>query len=500
MSPNTERQYREIFSEADILNGSASELPSLEDIREAVSKRMPEKAGAQQISKVERWRDRIERMHDKGAEAKAIYDYLRLEEKEFKESYWSVQRFCLRIKKAGPIRAEEVSIPVETEAGDVAQVDFGYVGKLYDAESGVLRKAWVFVMVLGFSRHMFCKVVFNQKQDTWINLHMEAFECFGGVVKTIVPDNLKSAVIRAAFSVDDKCELNRSYREFARHYDIMIDPAPVRSPEKKGKVESGVKYVKNNFFKPRDFKDINDANQKLNEWVIKIAGNRIHGTTGKRPLAQFEEIEKAALKGLPQRKYELITWKKATVHRDGRILFDDRLYPVPWRLIGKKVWVRATRLSVEVYHEDRRVAAHQRGVPVAKEITDLYLPEGRSDLRHRSSEYWIKRAFAIGEEVGNYIKEVFEQDDVLSMLRRVQSIVCYLEKHPSCRAVAACERASYYGNFEYRGIKNILLKGLDMEPFPTVIILPKEQLTNPRFARKPSELLQQKMEFSNEPN
>ena len=133
-----------------------------------------------------------------------------------------------------------------------------------------------------------------------------------------------------------------------------------------------------------------------------------------------------------------------------------------------------------------------------KEIYDTYLPEGRVDLRHRSQDYWLNRADAMGEEVGAYIREVFALDDVLSMLRRVQSIVTLLEKHPRKRAVAACRRATFYANYEYRGIKNILQKGLDTEPLPTVIA--PDGLENPKFARKPSELLQLKLEVFDEPN
>jgi transposase len=98
------------------------------------------------------------------------------------------------------VRAEDVAIPVETEAGHIAQVDFGYVGELYDPDEGRLRKAYVFVLVLGYSRHMFVRLVFDQKVETWLMLHIEAFEELGGVPAVIVPDNLKAAVIRAAFA------------------------------------------------------------------------------------------------------------------------------------------------------------------------------------------------------------------------------------------------------------------------------------------------------------
>lgn len=500
ISPNTERQYRNALDEAGFLDGKVDELPSLEQLKTAATAYIGSHKAPQQNSSVFRWSEDIGKMVEQGAGPKSIYDYLRLEREDFEGSLWAIQRFCLKLKNNRPVRAEDVSIPVETKPGEIAQVDFGYVGKLYDPVQGLMRKAWVFVMVLAYSRHMFCKVVFNQKTEIWLSLHEQGFRYFGGVVETVVPDNLKAAVIRAAFAVDDGTELNRSYRELAKYYDIKIDPTPIYSPEKKGKVEAGVKYTKNNFFKPRKLKltDIDDANQRLDNWVQKIAGLRTHGSTGRKPLEVFNEVESECLAPLPSKPFEPVIWKETKVHRDSRILFHGCLYPVPWRFIGKRVWVRATRLSVEIYGDDIRIAAHQRGVPVPKEIYDTYLPKGRVDLRHRSKDYWLKRADAMGEEVGFYIREVFELDDVLSMLRRVQSMVTMLEQHPQKRANAACQRAAFFASYKYRNLKNILQQGLDMEPLPQVVAPPG--LDNPRFARKPAELLQLEMEKSNDPN
>lgn len=115
-------------------------------------------------------------------------------------------------------------------------------------------------MVLGHSRHMFCKVVFDQKIETWLELHVEAFDFFGGSPKVVVPDNLKAAVIRNAFGIGgDDTELNRSYRELARHYGFKIDPTPPYSPKKKGKVESAVKYVKGNALRGREGEDTREV-------------------------------------------------------------------------------------------------------------------------------------------------------------------------------------------------------------------------------------------------
>jgi hypothetical protein len=355
-------------------------------------------------------------------------------------------------------------------------------------------------MVLGHSRHMFVRLVFDQKVETWLSLHVEAFAELGGVVQTVVPDNLKAAVVRAGFGVGGTTALNRSYRELARHYGFKIDPTPPRSPQKKGKVESGVKYVKQNFMAGREGQDIGDVHRELERWVREVAGLRVHGTTGEQPLAVFETVERAALLPLPRECFELVVWAKATVHRDSHICFDKRLYSVPWRLMGKEVWVRATRATVAVYADDTRVATHGRRARGPKSTLDEHLPDHRAPLRHRSREYWVARAEDLHPDVGAFIREVFDADDVLSMLRPVQAIVTYLQKYPRERAASACRRASFYGSYSYVAIKNILRCGLDFEPLPMALTTPASPAQPMRFARSMAELLHHNVEDTDEPN
>jgi transposase len=246
MGRETVRGYLEAFLEAGLLDGAAEDLPDLGALR-AVVVEHDAAPPPQQTSSVERWQATIERLRLNGAGPTAIHDFLRLHEPEYGGSLSAVKRLFGRLDRArGPV-ATDVAIPVETAPGEVAQVDFGYAGKRYDPDRGILRKCWLFVMKLGFSRHMFADLVFDQKVATWLRLHMDAFESLGGVPRVLIPDNLKAAVVRAAFGAGDAPEINRSYRELARYYGFQIDPTPPRSPEKKGKVEAGVKYVKGNF-------------------------------------------------------------------------------------------------------------------------------------------------------------------------------------------------------------------------------------------------------------
>lgn len=335
MSPNTERVYRNALVSAELLEGPVDALPSVEQLRAAVQQHHPPKVAVAQTSSVESYREAIAGLMTKGLKARAIYDRLRLDEPGFCASYAAVKRFWRAANRARGVRAENVAIPVETAPGSVAQVDFGYVGKLYDPETKTLRKAWCFVMVLGYSRHMLLGVVFDQKVETWLQLHIAAFAEMEGVIETVVPDNLKAAVIRAAFAVDGTTELNRSYRELARYYGFKIDPTPPYAPKKKGKVEAAVKYVKGNFFAGRQESDVEVVRKDLRRWALEIAGTREHGTTHKRPLDEFLEVEKATLLALPARPYEIVVWKKATLHTDSHLVLGKRLYSAPWKLIGQ---------------------------------------------------------------------------------------------------------------------------------------------------------------------
>ncbi len=491
MGRDTIRQYLRALKEAELLDGKVSELPELEVLQRALAEQLPARPVPQQESSIGAWSEMIAAMHGRRAGAKAIFDRLRLEHPDFPGSLSAVKRMCARLSRGRGIAPDEVAIPVETEAGHIAQVDFSYVGKLYDPDQGVLRKCWLFLMTLGHSRHMYCQLVFDQRVETWIRLHIEAFESFGGVPRVIVPDNLKAAVIRAAFAVDDEPAIHRTYRELARHYGFQIDPAPPRSPEKKGKVESNAKYVKGNFFAPREPSDVVRARVDLQLWVREIAGQRVHGTTGLRPLAVFEAEECAALLALPATRYDLVVWKRAQLHRDCHVQIDGAFYSGPWKLVGNQLWARCTRRDVTLYHGDERLWVHSRVARGRRSTIEAHLPEGRRDLRHRGSEHWLVRAKAIGPETLLLVEEVFASDDVLLKLRSVQAIVSHLANFPSERAEAAAKRARHYGSRSYVALKNILRQGLDLEP---LVQESRRWSKGSRFARHPHDFKERNQE------
>ncbi|NWG22480.1 MAG: IS21 family transposase [Chloroflexi bacterium] len=228
-----------------------------------------------------------------------------------------------------------------------------------DPTTGQLRKAWAFVMTLAYSRHQDVEFVFDQTLPTWITLHRNAFAFFGDVPQRIVLDHLKAGITRACF--DDPL-VQATYRECAEHYGFLIAPCAPRTPEHNGKVEQGgVHYVKRNFLAGRALTTSLQANADVRTWCHTVAGMRNHGTTHDPPLLRFHAHEQAALHPLPASPYDLAIWKRAKLHRDCYVVFEQAYYSAPFRLIGQQLWVRGGSQDVRLYTSDYLlVATHTR--------------------------------------------------------------------------------------------------------------------------------------------
>lgn len=293
-------------------------------------------------------------------------------------------------------------------------------------------------------------------------------------------------MIRAAFGVDDDAVLNRSYRELARYYGFRIDPTPPRAPQKKGKVESGVKYLNGNFTVTCEATDVTVVRRELQRWIVEIAGKRIHGTTGRRPIEVFEAEERRALRALPERAYERMIWKSVKLHTDAHVQIEGAFYSAPWRLLHQDLWALCSKTSITLYHGDELLYQHRRVGRGQRSTVEAHLPEHRVALRHRSRSYWEERAAEIGSETIAFVKDIFDSDDVLLKLRAVQAIVQHLQPFPPARAEAACRRARHFGSYTYAALKKILCDGLDLEPLEGTP--PQAWMTEGRYARSGAEI------------
>jgi len=230
-------------------------------------------------------------------------------------------------------------------------------------------------------------------------------EFFGGVPKRIRIDNPKCAITRACYHDPG---VQRAYGELAEGYGFKIDPCPPRDPKKKGRVESGVKYVKRSFMPLRRFRDLADANQQLLEWVQGEAGNRIHGTTQERPLVRFTQTELPLLRGLPDIAPEPAEWVRVKVHRDCHVRHEKCRYSVPYRLIGSRLWLKATATMVGLYESCSLVASHSRLTrPGERSTVDDHLPPGTLAFKRQDPQWCREQADQIGRCCSALTGELF---------------------------------------------------------------------------------------------
>ena len=248
--------------------------------------------------------------------------------------------------------------PHPAEAGEQAQIDYGMLGRWPELLTGRLRVVWAFVMVLAYSRHMFVRPVLKMDQRSWTECNVEAFAFFGGVPARLVPDNLKTGVDKPDL-YDPK--INRSYAEMAAHYGCLVDPALLFLPRGKARVERPMLYVRDSFWRGREFTSLEQMQAEAVRWSAEVAGRRAcRPLEGAAPAAVFEASEKKSLRPLPAEPFVLATWATAKIGPDIHAQVEKVLYSVPWRHMGKTADVRITGTMVQFFIAGELVKTHPR--------------------------------------------------------------------------------------------------------------------------------------------
>jgi transposase len=470
----TVARYRTWATEQGLLEES---LPSLSDLQRLVEETLDSSPPPQNESSVEPYREVVTKLCREGVEIAAIHQ--RLKERGYTGSYSSVYRFVRNLEPRTP----DVTVRVETPPGEEAQVDFGYAGRMVDPETGKLRKTWVFVMTLSWSRHQYVEFVFDQKVETWLRLHRNAFAFFGGVPERVVIDNLKAGIIRACWH---EPVAQQSYRECAEHYGFLISPCRPRTPRHKGKVEKGgVHYVKRNFLGGREPTTVTQANRDVRRWALTVAGDRVHGTTKERPLERFA-LERGALRPLPDTPYDMAVWKEVKLHRDCHLVFDQAYYSAPFRLVGQKLWVRGGSREVQIFTQDYQlVATHPRAQrPGRRQTRTDHLPPHKVPGLMLTRAACRQQASEIGPATGEVVEALLDHRPE-DRLRTAGRLLRLGDRFGPKRLEAACARALRFDDPAYMTIKRILEQGADLEERPDTDSAPPA-LT---FARPPAELV-----------
>lgn len=259
-----------------------------------------------------------------------------------------------------PQRKEALAVAVrrfETPPGKQAQVDWGHLGSII--ENGTEHQLWAFAITMGYSRRMKAVAATDQKLGTLLRMHEAAFMEWGAVPREILYDRMKTVWT----GTDDRGEIiwNSIFLDFARYWGFTPRLCRPYRAQTKGKIESGVKYVRRNFLcglQGREPASLSDLNSELRRWIAEVANKRVHGTTHEQVLVRWDEDQFAMQPVNGRPPYPYIDEELRKVARDAYVSWMGSRYSVPWIYAGKEVWVQNRGASIEVHYGGQRIAAH----------------------------------------------------------------------------------------------------------------------------------------------
>ena len=373
------------------------------------------------------------------------------------------------------VHKTKATMHLNHKPGETMQVDWaGDTMGIVDTDTGELIPAYLFVAVLPYSGYAYAEAFLDEKQEAWINAHVNAYRYFGGMTRILVPDNLKTGVIK---NTKDETVLNRSYREMAEHYGTAVIPARPRTPKDKAFVEGSVGVVSTWIIaalRNRQFFSLAELNAAVLEKLYEFNHKPFQKKAGSRAVA-FEE-EKPFLLPLPAVPFELAMWKVATVQYNYHISVDKQNYSVPYEYIKQKVDVRLTSHTVEVFFEGNRIASHPRlyGHPNQYSTLETHMPPDHQKYLQWNGERFLRWAEQIGENTEAVIRHFLAMHAVEEQgYKACMALLKLTDKYPPERLENACRKAlSYTPQPSYKSIQSILKSGQDKllldEPEPTV--------------------------------
>lgn len=357
------------------------------------------------------------------------------------------------------------SMKLEHEAGKEMFID--YAGKklnIVDRETGELVPVEVFVAILPNSQYTYVEACRSQKREDLIGCCQNALHFYGGVPKAIVSDNLKSAVSRASRY---EADINRSFKDFARHYNCVINPARGYSPQDKALVENAVHLAYQRIYYPlREmvFFSLEDLNREIGTLLERYNDLFFKRREASR-LELFQSVERAYLKPLPAARYELKGYRRAKVQKIGYVYFspDKSYYSVPYRYIGRETRIHYTKRTVEVYYNHQRIALHPRNGSKGSYNTNKdHLGSTHRQYSDWSPVFFRNKATPHGSYVVSCVERIIADVDYPEIgYKRAMGVIQLHRAYGSRRLDNACKRALQADAVGYKRIQNILKNNLD---------------------------------------
>lgn len=348
----------------------------------------------------------------------------------------------------------------DCKPGEELQVDFGLMGLIRDSETGERRKVWALIMTAVYSRHQFVSLTYRQTLEDIIEGFEAAWAFFGGVFHVVIPDNVK-AIVASADPLDPK--FTEGFLEYMQARGFVTDPARIRSPRDKGRVERAVPYVRESFFKGETFFGLHDARDRALQWCLKKAGLRDHGTTHRRPLEVFEAEEKSRLLPPPTELYDVPEYADVTVHHDQHIVIGKALYSVPEAYVGKEVHVRMDRSLVRISHRRSLIKVHPRQPPGGRSTDPEDFPEDQRIYAQRDQETLRRRAEAAGPSVAEYARRLIEGPAPWQRMRALYRLLGLAHRFGGKPVDRACESALALDVVDVTRIERIVKAALEQQ-------------------------------------
>ena len=382
-----------------------------------------------------------------GLSAQRIFQDLTTEH-NFQGKYHGVRRYVARLNSSQPLPFRRI----EVLPGSEAQVDFRTGAPIINPD-GKRRRTHILRVVLSHSRKAYSQVVYSQSTDDFISCLENAFRYFGEVPKTIVPDNLKAAVLHSDWYDP---ELNPKLRSFAQHYGTVVLPTKPRTPQHKGKVERGVDYVQENALKGKTFTSLNEQNDYLQRWESTVADTRIHGTTREQVIKAFNERERAALLPLPNEYFGNFQEAQRKVSRDGHISVGKAYYSLPPEYLGHTLWVRWDNRTVRIFNQSmQQICIHATQTPGRFSTQPAHIASEKIHPIERGTDWLLKKAKNIGESTESWSLGLVANRGV-EAIRVLHGLLSLTSKHSSSSIEAACETAHANGCYQLRPLRKLI--------------------------------------------
>lgn len=383
--------------------------------------------------------------------------------RQLREIPYSYRQYCRFYNKYAT--TTKATMRIKRKPGEIMEVDWaGQTATIKDNTTGQDIPAYVFVSVLPCSHYAYVEAFLSMDTENWITAHIHAFEHYGGVTRMVVPDNLKTGVIKASSS--DPI-INRTYQEMAEHYQTAIVPARVRHPKDKSSVEGTVGVISTWIIaslRNQQFFSIAELNEAIKEKLMEYNVKPFQKKKGSRQSA-FNDEEKFVLFPLPTSPYELATWKKATVQYDYHIFVEKMYYSVPYEYIKHEVDIRITRNIVEVFFKNFRIASHRRKHGKEGQLSTIpeHMPSNHKMYLDFNREYYLNWAEAIGFYTLTTVKGILASYKAEKQaLKSCMSLAKLADKYSVERLELACKRALEYSpRPNLNSIKTILKTGQD---------------------------------------